>query len=173
MQPHAQTPLLAYLAPALIIMAGLFFRARSLSRKRPLSPATLWVIPALFLLITIASFVGYPPGIGDVPWLVLAAILGGLLGWQRGRLMRIWVEPADGQLMVQGSPWALIFLAALILLRVGLRSGLEMEAQSWAISPALINDGFVVFALGLFGVMRAEMALRAAKLRKAHGDGAA
>jgi hypothetical protein len=171
MQPHAQTPLVAYLVPALAIMVGLFFRARAMSRKRPLSQGTLWVIPALFLAITVANFVGYPPALGDVPWLVVAAVLGGLLGWQRGRLMKIWVEPQDGQLMVQGSPWALIFLAALILLRIGLRSGLEMEAQSWAISPALINDGFVVFALGLFGVMRAEMALRAKGLREAHAAG--
>jgi hypothetical protein len=52
-----------------------------------------------------------------------------------------------------------------------LRGGLELEAQSWAISPTLINDGFVIFALGLFGVMRAEMALRAVRLGKAHAEG--
>jgi hypothetical protein len=33
------------------------------------------------------------------------------------------------------------------------------------ISPALINDAFVVFALGLFGVMWVEMWLRAKRLR--------
>jgi hypothetical protein len=62
----------------------------------------------------------------------------------------------------------LLFLVALILLRVGLRSGLEMEAEAWAVSPALINDGFILFALGLFGVMRVEMALRATRLGRDH-----
>ena len=46
-----------------------------------------------------------------------------------------------------------------------LRGGLEMEADAWVISPALINDAFVVFALGLFGVMWVEMWLRAKRLR--------
>ncbi|HEX7711337.1 MAG TPA: CcdC protein domain-containing protein [Sphingomonadaceae bacterium] len=150
------------------ILGMLYFRARSMARKRPLKPATLWIIPAVFLLITGLTIAETPPSARDLPWLVVALALGGALGWQRGRLMKIWREADDGRLMVQGSPWALIFLVAIILLRMGLRSGLQMEAQNWAISPALINDGFVLFALGLFGVMRGEMALRARKLANTH-----
>jgi hypothetical protein len=173
MQPHAQTPLMGYVIFGVVIIVVLYFRTRSMARKRPLRFETLWIVPALFLAITGYTLFEMPPAILDLPWLAVAAVLGAALGWQRGRLMKIWVEPEDGRLMVQGSPWALIFLVAIILTRMALKSGLEMEAQSWAISPALLNDGFVVFALGLFGVMRAEMALRAARLSKAHGEGAA
>ena len=151
MQQTGQVPPLAYIIVGVLVLGMLYFRARRMARARPLNLGSLWLIPLVFV----------------------ALFLGGLLGWQRGRLMKIWVEPADGQLMVQGSPWAMIFLVAIILLRMGLRSGLEMEAQSWAISPALINNGFVLFALGLFGVMRAEMALRAKRLSAEHAGGAA
>jgi hypothetical protein len=42
-----------------------------------------------------------------------------------------------------------------------------------AITPALINDTFVVFAVGLFGVQRLEMALRSQRLMQQHAAGAA
>lgn len=167
MQQTGHLPPLAYIIAGVVVLGMLYFRARRMARKRPLNLGSLWVIPLVFVAITGFTLFETPPAIGDLPWLVVALALGGLLGWQRGRLMKIWVEPTDGQLMIQGSPWALIFLVAIILLRMGLRSGLQMEAQNWALSPALINNAFVVFALGLFGVMRAEMALRAKKLGEA------
>jgi hypothetical protein len=160
----ANPPLLAYAISGVLLIVVLYFRMRRLSKPRRLRIGTLWIIPALFLLITVGNFVGYPPSAGDIPWLVVAFALGAVLGWQRGKLMKIWVAPEGGELMMQGSPWAIIFLVVLILLRMLLRGGLALEADSWAISPALINDGFVIFALGLFGVMRVEMALRAVKL---------
>ena len=35
-------------------------------------------------------------------------------------------------------------------------------------TPALINDAFVMFAVGLFATQRAEMALRARRLKQQH-----
>jgi hypothetical protein len=64
-----------------------------------------------------------------------------------------------------------VFLVVLIVLRSVVRAGLAMEAGG-AITPALINDTFVVFALGLFGVQRIEMALRAQRLLQEHAAGA-
>ena len=172
MQP-AQPSLVSYLIPALVILVVLYFRMRRMSAKRALRLETLWIVPAIFVAVTALNFVEFPPQPGDWPWLAVSLLLGAALGWQRGKLMKIWVEPEDGRLMMQGTPWALLFLVALILIRMVLRGGLELEAKSWAIGPALINDGFVVFALGLFGVMRAEMALRAVRLRKEHTAAAA
>ena len=165
MQQPASAPFGAYVIIGLIVVVILFFRLRGMRRKRPLRLGTLWVVPALFAAIAALNFWQFPPSWGDAPWLAVALALGGALGWQRGRLMHIWAEP-DGELMMQGSPWAILFLVALILVRVLLRSGLELEKEAWAISPALINNAFVVFALGLFGVMRAEMWVRAVKLKR-------
>jgi hypothetical protein len=171
MQQSAEMPVQGYVLIGLIVLVVLFFRIRGMSRKRPLNVNTLWVIPAVFVGIAALNFYQYPPTWADAPWLAVAFLLGAALGWQRGRLMKIWAEP-DGQLMMQGTPWAILFLVALIALRAALRSGLEMEAEEWAISPALINDGFIVFALGLFGVMRVEMWVRAVRLRREHAAGA-
>lgn len=133
----AHPPLLAYAISGVLILVVLYFRMRRMSVKRPLRMGTLRIVPVLFLAITVANFIQFPPQIGDLPWLAVSFALGALLGWQRGKLMHIWAEPESGELMVQGSPWALIFLAA----------------------------------LGLFGVMRVEMALRGLRLGKAHADG--
>ncbi|MBO9602645.1 MAG: DUF1453 family protein [Novosphingobium sp.] len=172
MQQSGQAPLGAYLFTGLIILVVLFFRMRGMSKVRPLKVETLWLVPVVFLGIAALSLWQLPPAPGDIPWLVVAFALGAALGWQRGRLMRIWTD-GDGRLMAQGSPWALLFLVALIVIRTALRSGLEMERDAWAISPALINDGFIVFAVGLFGVMRVEMWLRARRLLREHGGTAA
>jgi len=165
MQQPAPVPLGGYVIIGLIVIVILFFRMRGMRRKRPLKLGTLWIVPALFALITALNFYQFPPSWADAPWLAIALALGGALGWQRGKLMHIWTEP-NGELMMQGSPWAILFLVALIALRALLRGGLEMEKEAWAITPALINNAFVVFALGLFGVMRAEMWVRARGLKQ-------
>jgi hypothetical protein len=118
--------------------------------------------------MTLAQF---PPHGLDWAWLALALLLGVALGWQRGRLMKIWIDPESGALMTQGSGWALVFLVVLLVLRMALREGLVMEANAGAIDMGLINSAFVVFALGLFGTQRGEMALRATRLTKANVSG--
>ena len=45
-----------------------------------------------------------------------------------------------------------------------------MEANAGAIDMGLVNGLFVVFALGLFGTQRAEMAVRASRLKQAAAD---
>ena len=171
MQPAPAPNAIVYAVIVVVILAMLFFRGRRMAMRRPLKLGTLWVVPAIFLAVTALNFVQFPPHAADWPWLAAAILLGALLGWQRGRLMDISVEPGSGQLMVQGSRWAILFLAALILIRMAVRGGLNLEAQAGVISPALINDGFVIFALGLFGTQCAEMGLRALRLARAHAAG--
>lgn len=170
MQSPPPSSLYSILISALVIGVVLFFRARRMSVKRPLNLGTLWIVPVVFVAIGAITLAQFPPHGTDWLWLGLALVLGVALGWQRGRLMKIWVEPESGRLMTQGSGWALVFLVVLIVLRMVLRTGLTMEARTGAVSPALINSTFVFFAIGLFGTQRGEMALRALRLRKAHVD---
>jgi hypothetical protein len=97
-------------------------------------------------------------------WIAAALLLGGAIGWQRGRLMRISVDPVTHQLNQHGSPAAMIFLIALIGLRLGLKALMAEEAQAWHLDVALITDSFVAFALGLITTTRLEMFLRARAL---------
>lgn len=160
--------LFAVLASLIVVVGVLLFRARRMSVKRPLKPGSLWIVPAIFLGIAALTLAQFPPRGLDWVWNGVALVLGAALGWQRGRLMKIWVEPDSGRLMTQGSGWAIVFLVGLIVVRTLLRTGLAMEAGTWAISPALINDVFVIFAFGLFATQRAEMALRAQRLKLGH-----
>nr|WP_166175986.1 CcdC protein domain-containing protein [Altererythrobacter segetis] len=168
MQSSPPSNIYSIVIPILVIGVVLFFRVRRMKVQRPLKLGTLWVVPAIFLVVSGLTLAQFPPHGLDWAWLALALLLGAALGWQRGRLMKIWVDPESGGLMTQGSGWALVFLVVLLVLRMALREGLVMEADAGAIDIGLINSAFVVFAFGLFGTQRGEMALRATRLTKAH-----
>ena len=168
MQSPPPHNLYSLLVSALVIGVVLFLRMRRMSVKRPFNLGTLWIVPAVFLAITVLTVAQFPPHGMDWAWFALSLLLGAALGWQRGRMMKLWVDPESGHLMTRGSGWAMIFLVALIVLRMALREGLTMEAQAGAFDAGLINGVFTVFALGLFGTQRAEMALRARRLMQAH-----
>ena len=163
--------LFAIVVPLIAVVVILVIRGRRMTVKRPLKPNTLWVVPAIFVGIAVLSLAQFPPHGLDYLWLGLALVLGAGLGWQRGRLMKIWIEPETGDLVTQGSGWAVAFLVVLLVLRWMLRTGLQYEAGEGAIDPALINNAFVLFAVGLFGTQRAEMAIRASRLKKSFAEG--
>ncbi|MEO1967722.1 MAG: CcdC protein domain-containing protein [Sphingomonadaceae bacterium] len=170
MQSQPPSSLMSFLLPLIIVGVVLLLRTRRMAVERPFNLGTLWVIPAVFLVIAVFTLVEFPPQGVEFLWLGLALILGVALGWQRGRLMSIRLDPESGRLMTKGSGWAIIFLFALFVIRSLLRTGLNMEAQAGVITPGLINNVFVLFAFGLFATQRAEMALRAKRLKDGHPD---
>ena len=61
----------------------------------------------------------------------------------------------------------MFFLIALILVRAGARTILGQETN---VSPAMITDPLIAFALGMFTLTRLEMYLRAKRLlEEIHG----
>src|SRR3954454_18986581 len=83
----------AYVVSAIIICTVLFFRFRSMRRIRKLRLERLWIVPALYALVT--ANVLYQSVPNGIQWLyaVIALVLGGLLGWRRGAMMRINIDP--------------------------------------------------------------------------------
>jgi Protein of unknown function (DUF1453) len=161
MGPHANPA--ATLLPILFIGLVLFLRIRRMRGTRRLRLETLWIIPAIFLLLAVLVLYETPPhGIG---WIVAAAALigGGFLGWHRGRSMRISVDPASGTLNQTASPLTFILLIGLIAIRFGVRYWAAYGGAAPA-SVTLITDAFVLLALGIFSVQRLEMFLRARRL---------
>lgn len=161
---HGNQKLIGYAVTGVVVATVMFFRLRGLTRERRLRLEFMWIFPAVMLVAAGALFLQYPPH--GAQWLWLAAIFaaGAGLGWWRGRLIPITVDPETHLLNTRPSPAALLFLLALLVIRFGLRGTLEAESASWRISPVLITDGFVVFSVGLFAVSRLEMALRAWRL---------
>jgi hypothetical protein len=148
-----------YLIYAAIIAVVLFFRFRTMSRSRRLKLETLWVVPALYALITSAILYQSTP-VG-IQWLYagIALLAGAGLGWRRGALMRINVDPETHALNQQASPLAMLFILVLIIVRQGLR----VEA-TMGVDVAFLTDLAFVFALGMFSMTRLEMFLRARRL---------
>lgn len=149
-----------YIVTAVIVSLVLFLRFRSMKRVRPLKLEMLWLVPALYALVTAAVlYQSVPQGIQWL-YLGLALAVGGLIGWRRGAMMRINIDPETHALNQQASPAAMLFILLIIIVRQGLR----MEASKMGFNAAFLTDLLVVFALGLFSLTRLEMFLRARRM---------
>lgn len=160
MTDAAHTPAWANLVPLVIVAVVLALRWRRLRRVQPLKLERLWVLPAIFGAITVATFVAAPPVGAGWLWCGLGLVAGAALGWQRGRTMRIAVDPATGTLNQTGSPAALLFLVALI----AIRSLARYEAGTHGFNPLLVSGILLSMALGLITATRVEMFVRGRRL---------
>ena len=138
-----------------------------MSQERPLKLSAMWVVPALYVLVAGMVFVATPPHTPLV-WAAcaLALVLGAALGWQRGRMMHISVDPATGMLRQKASIAAMAFLIGLIVLRTLTREAAQLGGLPLDIKA--LTDGLIAFALGLLTVQRVEMYLRAKRLLAEH-----
>jgi|KBSMisStandDraft_5_1062788.scaffolds.fasta_scaffold556226_2 membrane protein CcdC involved in cytochrome C biogenesis len=141
-----------------VIMA---LRMRRMGQMRPLKLETLWIVPAMYAVVAALMFFSLPP----VGWVALASLaglaIGAAVGWQRGKMMHIHVDPETHALNQKASLAAMFFLIALILVRTGARTLLGAESH---VSPAMLTDPLIAFALGMFTLQRVEMYLRARRL---------
>jgi membrane protein CcdC involved in cytochrome C biogenesis len=149
-----------------IVIVVMALRLRRAGQMRPLKLASLWVVPVLYLAVAVIMFVQLPP----TGWVAIASaaalLIGAGLGWQRGKLMHIHVDPGTHALNQKASPAAMLFLIALILVRMLARGIIGAEG---AVSPAMLTDPLVAFALGMFTLQRVEMYLRAKRLLEEAG----
>jgi hypothetical protein len=159
--PHSLLPYLVGFAVVAVVLA---LRMRQMSQTRRLRLEWLWVMPAFILVATVLSLIPQPPRGLDWAWLGGGLLIGAALGWQRGKMMHIAVDPETHALNTKASPTALILLVVIVAVRFGLRSLALGEAQSWHLSVSVITGATLTLALGLLGVQRLEMALRASRL---------
>jgi membrane protein CcdC involved in cytochrome C biogenesis len=102
------------------------------------------------------------PPTGSVAIACAAALAAGAaVGWQRGKMMHIHVDRETHALNQKASPAAMLFLIALVVVRAGARGVL---GQGGGISPAMLTDPLIAFALAMFTLTRVEMYLRAKRL---------
>lgn len=151
---------ISYVVTAAIVAFVLAIRMRRLSRARRLRIEWLWVLPAIYAVIACGMFYEFPP-VG-VQWLFCGAalLLGAALGWQRGRMMHIEVDPDTHEINQRASAGALILIVALVAVRFGARS-LAEGAGPLHLNALVLTDMLVAMALGLFTAQRIEMYLRA------------
>lgn len=162
---HQGTNWIATLLPFAVIAVVLALRLRSMGRERPLKLDTLWVIPAIYVLVASSMLMTLtPPPLG---WgLMLAGLaVGAALGWHRGKLIRIERNCKTGELRQKASPVAMLLLVAIIILKLGARAIFgETAAEHPSSSAVLLTDAFLGFVLGLLSATRLEIYLRARRL---------
>jgi CcdC-like protein len=156
---------LTALLPFVIIAVVLAWRFRSMSRERPLNVGTLWTIPVVYVALIGWMFFALPPS--TTGWALIAAglIIGAVLGWHRGKMIRIERKAKTGQLMQQASPLAMLLLVAIIVLKMGARAIFgDVAATQPGSGAMLLTDAFIGFALGLLSATRLELYLRARRI---------
>ena len=161
--PIHQTWLTAIL-PFVIIAVVVGFRLKSMSRERPLKLTNLWIVPVVYVLLVGWMFFALPPA--PAGWALAAAgiAVGALIGWHRGKLIRIERNEA-GELRQQASPIAMLLLVGLIVLKLGARAIFGEAAATQPGSGAmLLTDAFIGFALGMLSATRVELYLRGKRI---------
>ena len=144
-----------------IIVVVMALRMRRMGQMRPLKLGSLWVVPAIYAVVAALMFYQLPPtGMVAIASAVGLAV-GAAVGWQRGKMMHIHVDPETHALNQKASPAAMFFLIALVVVRSGARAVL---GQGGGVSPAMLTDPLIAFALGMFTLTRVEMYLRAKQL---------
>jgi NAD/NADP transhydrogenase beta subunit len=159
-----QQQIIQYAITAAIVVLILALRLRGMRRMRRLRLETLWIVPAIYLAFAAAMFAEHPPQ--PLIWVFCAVALavGAAIGWQRGKLMRIEVDPETHQLNQRASPAAVLFIFALIGVRMATRTLLLEDRGALHLDAFAITDILVALAVGLFAATRVEMYLRARRL---------
>jgi len=162
MQVHpVQQSWASYAVTIGIIIVMMALRLRKAGRMRPLKLGSLWIVPFLYLAVAAMMFVQLPP----TGWVAIASciglLIGAAVGWQRGKMMHIHVDPETHALNQKASPAAMLFLVVLIVVRMLARGVIGAEG---GLSPAMLTDPLIAFALGMFTLQRVEMYLRARRL---------
>lgn len=165
---HAATPqqtMITMIATFALIGIVLFFRLRRMSQLRPLKLEQLWIVPAIYLLVVAWLFYrGTPDPTG---WAICGAtlVVGGVLGWQRGKMMRISIDPETHALNQKASVAGMLFIVALIVVK----TAAQIEESQIHMNVVLLTQAFGTFGLGLFTMTRVEMYLRAKRMLEQAG----
>jgi hypothetical protein len=163
---------LTALLPFVIIAVVLALRFRSMSRERPLNVGTLWVVPVIYVLLVGSMLLALPPAPSGWGLVAVGLVLGAVLGWHRGKLIRIERNAETGKLSQRASPVAMLLLGALVVLKLGARAIFGDSAAAHPSSGAmLLTDAFIGFALGLLSATRLELYLRARRILAAPANG--
>jgi membrane protein CcdC involved in cytochrome C biogenesis len=158
--------LIAYAIFGAIFLAILAFRLRRAMKSRPFNLKFIWVLPAIFVALSVMTLTALPPSGAEWLWIVLSLAVGCAIGWFNGRTITLSVDPASGAVTAKATPLAMLFIVGLVVIRYAMRAMMSAEATTYHLSPALIQNAFMALALGLFLTRAVEMGLRARRLKR-------
>lgn len=154
------------LLPIVLIVVVMALRLRSMNQVRPLNPERMWVLPLALVVLAGVTIWMHPPSPAGMAIGFGALVVGGFIGWQRGRFIHI-ERDVSGGLTQKASPAGLILLVVIIGIRYAVRTyfGASPDAHGQMSEQALIaTDALLLFAVGLIAMTRVELAIRARRI---------
>jgi hypothetical protein len=163
LSPPPGTSLANYLIPLGVVFLVVILRN---SRARSLKIERLWVLPAIYLAMLASSLYAEPPPVTplSIGILVASFLVGAAIGWQRGRFTQVHIHPETGDLSSRASPIGLIFIFAILAVRIVGRNFLATHANTLHLPIFAVTDGFFVLAVAMLSVQRLEVWMRASKM---------
>lgn len=162
--------MMTVIGPLLTLAVVLLVRMRRRQSEKPLSGRFLWLPPLVYLTAVIAMLVRQPPTPSG--WLLLMAGvgLGAAVGWFRGRLFALRIDPASGAVLRRRSRAAVLLLVGIVAVRFLANLWIDPAAEppSGSEHALLASDSMLGCVFGLLAVTRVEIAIRARRLRAAH-----
>ncbi len=138
------------------------------SQARNLVVERLWIMPVIIIAMIGLAVSQTPPTSGlGIALDVLAIAVGAALGWWRGRLTNITVDPETHALTSKASAVGMIFILVVFAARYLLRMYANESAQVLHASINDISDAVLLLAVGIVCAQRLEMWLRARRLLEA------
>ena len=151
----------------LVMAAAVILMIRRNLRANRIRVETLWIRPAVLLLIAVLTVVQQPPhsAIG-IAILVAGAAGGAVAGWYRGKLTHITLDAQTGVLTGKGSAIGLIIVLGLMVARYAIRAWAQSHPDHSGVAVAIADAAFL-FGFATLIVARLEMWLRCRKLMAA------
>jgi hypothetical protein len=152
-----------YLLPIGVALVVIVLRN---SRPRRLRIERLWVLPAIYLVMMVSALAAAPPPVTPISigLLVLGFLIGAGLGWQRARFTEIHIHPETHDLSSRSSPIGIIFIFAILLLRVGARDFLATRPDIPDLPVVAIGDALLVMVVATLMAQRLEVWRRASRM---------
>jgi len=136
------------------------------SRPRKLKVERLWLFPVVYTALLVSGLSAAPPPLTpiSIAVLVLSAVIGGLIGWQRGRFTKIDINPETHEMTAQASILGIAFILIVLMARIGLRDYFAKNASGLGVPGAVLGDGLLVLAVVMLTVQRLEIWIRATRM---------
>jgi Protein of unknown function (DUF1453) len=156
----------SYLVAFTVIALLMGLRIWRGSRARKLKVERMWIRPAIILTFLTLSIYGQPPPMTApvLAGLAVATAAGAVLGWYRGRMVKVSINPETHDLTSKASPWGMLIFLGLMVVRIAARMILREEHDVVGIPVAAIIDGLTLFYAGNVVGAQVEVWMRAKKL---------
>lgn len=151
--------------PFVAIGVVLLLRLRRVNKAQRMRLGRLLAGPIIVGTLAVFLFFSAPPGLAGLAIFVGGAIVGAALGWQRARLMKVAFDPVSGTFTLRQSPWAVVLLIGIMVLRRLLLPGVVQGGSSHLPHAMWVIDGAIGFGLGSVVAHNIELWLRARALR--------